>query len=556
MNIMNSKIYTYSKRVLACAILVPILLIGSCTDLTETVHNQVTAENFFRTDEEFISALGDAYGSMTMYGGNWGVTAINEVTSDEVVVTQKGADWEDGGVWIRLHRHTFRPSDDQIGNTWNEFFNGVGNANRLMFQFESVVESGDVSREDADVFIGELRALRAFYYYMLLDNFGNVPIVTSFVDAEDNPSQPSSDFDEGRRQVFDFVESELLAALDLVDDNVSATIGRVNRWVIHMTLAKLYLNADVYIGEERWEDVITHTDAIIDSGNFNLIANYADNFSVDNTGSPEHIFTIPFDEVFLGGFNLHMMTNHILSQPAFNFGEQPWNGFQTMTEFYASYIDPDQNPGPQGDVVGLSPTGDIETGTVDSRLSNFLVGPLRDLQGNQITDSGVESSDPVGPAIVHTPYINELAPGGWRQAGARIQKYQFEIGLSGGDMNNDMVIYRYADVLLMKAEALWRLNPGDADALMLVNQIRQRAGVDPFSELTADRLLTERGREMFWEVVRRQDLIRFAGVDGGTTRFNDAWWEKNQSGSYRNVFPIPRGQLEANPNLVQNPGYN
>ncbi len=553
---MNRNIYSYSKRVLAWAVMVPILFLSSCTDLTETVHNQVTADNFFQTDEEFISALGDAYGSMTQYGGNWGVMAINEVTTDEVVVTQKGADWEDGGVWIRLHRQTFTPSDDQIGNTWNEFFNGVGNTNRLIFQFESVVESGDVSQEDADVFIGELRALRAFYYYMLLDNFGNVPIVTSFVDADPNPTQPSSDFQQGRNEVFNFVEQELLTVLDLVDDDVNATLGRVNRWVIHMTLAKLYLNAGVYTGEERWEDVITHTDAIIDSGNFSLVGNYADIFAVDNTGSPEHIFTIPFDEIFLGGFNLHMMTNHILSQPAFNFGQQPWNGFQTMTDFYASYIDPDQNPGPQGDVVGLSPTGDITTGTLDNRLSNFLVGPLLDLQGNQIEDPGVESSDPVGPPIVHTPYINELAPGGWRQAGARIHKYAPEIGMSTANMSNDLVVYRYADVLLMKAEALWRINQNDVDALMLVNEIRQRAGVDPFNELTAERILAERGREMFWEAVRRQDLIRFDGNNGGTTRFNDAWWEKEQSEAYRNVFPIPQGQLEANPNLVQNPGYN
>lgn len=545
---------TYLKRGIYLFVLSLVLLIASCTDLTESVNNQVTADNFFQTDEEFISALGDAYGPLSMYGGNWAINMLQEVPSDAVVVTQKGADWEDGGVWIRLHRQTFRPSDDQIGNTWNELFNGISNANRLIFQFEQVVETGAVEREAADVFIGELRAVRAFYYYQLLDNFGNVPIVTSFADSPGNPPQPSSDFAQGRKAVFDFVEDELLSALDLVDTDVSSTIGRVNRWVVHMTLAKLYLNAEVYIGEQRWNDVITHTDAIINSGNYNLTTNYAENFTVDNTGSPEHIFTVLYDEIFLGGHNLHMMTNHILSQPAFGFANQPWNGFQTVAEFYESYIDPEQNPGPQGDVVGMSPTGDITTGTRDSRLSHFLVGPLLDLQGNPILDPGVESSDPVGPEIVHTPYINELAPGGWRQAGARIHKYEVEIGMPTVDMNNDLVIYRYADVLLMKAEALWRLNPGDANALMLVNEIRNRAGVDSFDSLTEDRLLAERGRELFYENVRRQDLIRFQGVSG-ETRYNDPWWEKEQSESYRNVFPIPQGQLEANPNLVQNPGY-
>lgn len=552
---MDRQMIKHNKYILTWILLVPVLLIGSCTDLTENINNQATADQFFQTDEEFISALGDAYGSLTQYGGNWAVAAINEVTSDEVVVGHKGADWEDGGVWIRLHRHTFRPSDDVINNTWNEFFNGVANANRLIFQFEKVVESGDVSQEAANAFIAELRALRAFYYYMLLDNFGNVPIVTSFEQDPSETAQPSGNFDEGRQAVFNFVESELLDVVDLVDDDVNATIGRVNKWVVHMTLAKLYLNADVYTGTSRWEDVVTHTNAIIDSGNFSLTGNYFDNFSVDNTGSPEHIFTVPFDEVFLQGFNLHMMTNHILSQPAFDFGSQPWNGFQTVTEFYGSYIDPDQNPGPQGDVVGLDPEGSTVTGTQDRRLGSFLVGPLLDLQGNQIEDAGVESSDPDGPPITHTPYLNELTPGNWRQSGARIHKYEMEIGLSGGNMNNDLVIYRYADVLLMKAEALWRMNNNDPDALMLVNRIRQRAGVDNFTSLDAAKLLAERGREMFYETVRRQDQIRFEG-ETAETRFNDPWWEKDTSDPTRNVFPVPQNQLESNPNLVQNPGYN
>ncbi|MEX2602419.1 MAG: RagB/SusD family nutrient uptake outer membrane protein [Balneolaceae bacterium] len=543
------------KHVSSWFLLLSVLLLSSCTDLTETVHNQVTADNFFQSDEEFISALGDAYGALGIYGIHNNLTSINEVAADAVVITQKGPDWEDGGIWLRHHRHTFRPSEDAINSAWNSIFSGVNNANRLIFQFESLVETGEVSPENAAAFISELRALRAFYYYLLLDNFGNVPIVDSFEDAPENPSQPSSDFVQGRRAVFDFVEAELLASLDDVDTDVGATLGRINRWVVHMTLARLYLNAEVYTGTPRWADAVTHADAIINSGNYSLVGNYADNFAVDNTGSPEHIFIVPYDEVFFGGFNLAMMTNHILSQPAFNFGSQPWNGYQTVTEFYGSYIDPIANPGPQGDVIGLDPEGTTVTGTLDSRLSNFLVGFLRDLQGNIIEDPGSFPDETHGNQIFHTPYINELAPLGWRQAGARIAKYEMEIGLSGGDMNNDFVIYRYADVLMIKAEALWRMNPSDPTALMLVNQIRNRAGVFPFTELTADNLLAEKGRENFYEVTRRQDMIRFPGKEG-TTRFNDTWrFKENVSEPYRNVFPIPQNQMEANPNLIQNPGY-
>lgn len=543
----NKQISRQFKRVCTWGALIPVILLSSCTDLTENINNQVTTENFFQTDEEFISALGDAYDPLRSHGTNTTLMAVNEVSSDEVLVSQKGPDWEDGGIWLRTHRHEFLPSEDGIINGWNDLFSGVNNANRLIFQLES--------EEDAAAFIAELRLLRAYYYYMLLDNYGNVPIVESFEDSPENPSQPSSNFEEGRRAVFEFVESEVMETLDLVETDVGATYGRVNKWVGHMILAKLYLNAEIYTGTPRWEDVITQTDMIINSGNYSLAGNYSDNFAVDNSGSPENMFVVPFDQVFRTGFNLHMMTMHILSQPAFNFGSQPWNGYQTVTEFYGSYIDSETNPGPQGDVVGLDPEGSMVTGTLDDRLSNFLVGPLLNLQGNQIEDPGAEGSDPNGPPITHTPYLNEMAPNGWRQAGARITKYEMEIGLSGSDMNNDYVIFRYGDVLLMKAEALWRQNPGDQTALMLVNQIRERAGVDPFNSLDADKLLAERGREMFFELVRRQDLIRFPGKMGAT-RFNDTWrFKENVSEPHKNVFPIPQGQLEANPNLVQNPGY-
>src|SRR5690625_294853 len=122
-------------------------------------------------------------------------------------------------------------------------------------------------------------------------------------------------------------------------------------------------------------------------------------------------------------------------------------------------------------------------------------------------------------------------------------------------MNNDLAIYRSADVPLMKDEAPWRLNPGDGTALMLVNEIRSRAGVDPFTFLDEENLLAERGREMLDENVGRQDLRRLEGSKGGDTRWNDPCWEKDLSQPSVNIYPIPQNQLEANPNLVQNPGY-
>jgi hypothetical protein len=167
-------------------------------------------------------------------------------------------------------------------------------------------------------------------------------------------------------------------------------------------------------------------------------------------------------------------------------------------------------------------------------------------------DPGATPADPNGAPITFTPEIQSLTDG-LRQGGARIGKFEFEKGALS-NLSNDYPIFRYADILLMKAEALWRMNSNPTEALRLVNMIRQRAGVQSFTSLSAEQILAERGREMFWEMTRRQDLIRFEG-EQGATEFNDPWEFKQASDEYRNVFPIPLDQLEANTSLVQNPGY-
>lgn len=553
---MYKQISNFSKSYL---ILTLLLVLSACTDLDETINSEVVADEFFQSEEEFSSALGDAYGILAGSNGTFagwgthnGLVSINETSSDEMIITQKGTDWEDGGLWIRMKRHTFLPDDGNINRAWQLLFGGVNSTNRLIFQFESQKGNAPVSADEIDDFISELKVLRAFYYYLLLDNFGNVPIVTSFIEAPEEPSQPSSNFQEGRQAVFDFVESEILENIDALETDAASTYGRVNQWVAHMILAKLYLNAEVYTGTPRWADVVTQTDAIINSGNYSLATTYESNFTTSNEGSPEFIFAIPFDKVFLTGFNIHQMSLHYNMQSKFNMQEQPWNGYATMEEFYLSYVDPAENPGPQGTVTASD--GSEMQGTLDDRLTNFFTGPQFDINGNRIEDPGATSADPDGPPLTLTPEIDQLEPNGLRQAGARVAKFEIEIGATS-NLSNDFPIFRYTDVLLMKAEALWRQNNADINALNLVNMIRDRASVNPFTNLTAERLLAERGREMFYENVRRQDLIRFDGINGGATRYNDPWEFKDESEAFRNVFPIPRDQLQANGNLVQNPGY-
>ncbi|MEO6038472.1 MAG: RagB/SusD family nutrient uptake outer membrane protein, partial [Saprospiraceae bacterium] len=247
-----------------------------------------------------------------------------------------------------------------------------------------------------------------------------------------------------------------------------------------------------------------------------------------NNGYPtskEFILAVPFDEVFAQGQNIAQMTLHYGSQATYNLAAQPWNGYCSLQDFYNLH---DAN---------------------DSRRVNFIVGPQFASDGvTPILDASVEASDPDGPQLNFTPEINEIFPGALRQAGARIGKYEFKSGAQP-NLSNDMPIFRYADILLTRAEALWRQSAGSADALMLVNQVRDRSLKNsPFASLTAQNLLDERGREMFYEGVRRQDEIRF-GVYGNPTEFMPG------SAKTKELWPIPGPQINVNNNLVQNPGY-
>lgn len=523
----------------------------SCTNLDEkeVLYDQVTADDFYKTEDELTSAIGAAYTNLYGFGGNNHMIPLNEVTTDEMVVPTRGADWYDGGHWIRLQTHNYTAQDPTPNNGWNFLFGGVNTCNRLIATLEPLGTSL------ANKYVAELKALRAIYYYWLLDLYGNVPISADFTSTE----PPANNT---RQEVYDFVEQELLANIDSLKKTGpidESTYGRVNYYTAWAVLAKLYLNAGVYTGTPQWDKAIAACDTIINSGLYALATDYTDNFVKDNKGSPEFIWAIPYDAVYAKGFNMDMMTLHLQSQSTYNMNNQPWNGFATIQEFYQSYIDPVENPGPQGAVVGVDEKGTPTTGTIDKRLSNFLVGPQYTATGDILLDGGADPDDPDGPPITLTPYINELEPNAWRQAGARIGKWQFYIGMTA-DLSNDWAIFRYADILLVKAEATARKNNNwnDPITLALVNQIRtQHGGVDPFTTLDADKFLAERGREMFAETFRRQDLIRFG-------KYNSAWRFHNTDPAdnlgpnginHVNIFPIPESQINANKNLKQNPGY-
>lgn len=285
-----------------------------------------------------------------------------------------------------------------------------------------------------------------------------------------------------------------------------------------MILAKMYLNAQVYTGTPQWTKAIEQLDQIIKSNKFSLPANFLSTFSVSNQTSPEIILATPFDKSKKGGMNIEMRTLHYLNQLTYNLNQSPWNGYATLAEFYNSFEDK------------------------DLRKQMWIVGQQFKADGSIILDDG--------KPLIFTPEIPAFEmPAGTvaRAAGARSGKYEIQRNNPSPDQDNDFVIFRLGDAILMRGEAHFR-NGNLPLALADFNTLRKLRGVAEFTTLTPEIILAERGRELAWEYHRRQDLIRFG-------KFTAARQFKDVSPETRILFPIPASQLALNPKLKQNPGY-
>lgn len=504
--------------------LVSVILITtqpSCTKLDEEVYSDLTADKFFADPDNLIYAFGLAYTKLYhLVGHKYGMIG-SEVGTDMLIVPQRGGDWFDGGEWLRWHRLSYASTESYFNHWWVNIYSGVNICNQLLLQFETIE---DVDTRPA---VAELRALRALYYYWLIDKYGNVPIVDSFdVPADYKPATNT------RKEVYDFIEKELTEAMPFLSKETGLQYyGRINYYTAQMILAKLYLNAEVFTDVAQWDKAFAHCDTVL-NGPYNLETDYFANFRADATISREHIMGVPFDQINAQGFEIHLFTLHYNLQNKFGLLSATWNGICFQEGFF-NYFE--------------------ET---DVRRNGLLNGFQLDAEGNQIEDPNYEKFDPTNPTkpkdpdgapLNLTPYVIQLEPNCLRQSGARVAKFSF---IDGSDRytSNDFPVFRLADAMLMMAEIL--LHQGDAGtALSLVNEVRSRAGVDPLPDLTFDNLLEERGRELYAEGYRRSDMIRFG-------KFLDARWEKpDVSPEYTKLWAIPQAQVEANPNLIQNTGY-
>lgn len=521
------KIYTVILAVLGLGAV-------ACTDLSPEVYTDVRKEDYFQTPAQFSTLIANAYSQLAgEYGYIYreGFWSLQEYTSDEVIVPTRGTDWFDAGVPQAMHKHTWGSNTRDVNNGWSFAFGGVTKCNTVIDNIHTIAGEDESTWSDAaKAGLAEAKILRAFYHLLAMDVYGNIHID----DGEREVKQYT------RKEVFDWIEQELITNAALVDDGVR--YGSMTRPVAYMILAKLYLNAEVYTGVPMWDKAEEYCDKIINGEYYGLNDDYYDNFKISNTNNKEIIFPIVFDGVYAKGNMFHVMTMHYAMRDVFGFTTDCWNGPCTLESFYNKYSDKDK------------------------RKAQWFVGPVYDTPTdwntiiyNRASWTGKVVEWDHGEShfqVIIDPKVTTIQDPTAANSceGARFVKFEFANAIAH-HADSDFPIYRYADVLLMKAEARMRQHNGAVDEITLkcVNDVHTRAGLPAYSaaELTYDELLNERGRELAWEGHRRDDLIRFG-------KFGDAWEFKDvdSADKHTNLFPIPDWVRDGAPGVyTQNPGY-
>lgn len=489
------------------------LSISSCTKLDESLNGQIG--NGGISSGNVPALLNATYTAMrNPYQGPWGWWSLQEFPTDEAIVPTRAGDWDDNGAWRALHLHRWAADHSRISDTFRDI-NSVSYVATNVLQFNPSAIQG-----------AQARFLRAFAQFSILDGWGQVP----YREPGEDVTQPSKV--RKAPEEIAYLISELTAIIPALPDGPAYN---ANKDAAKVLLMKCYLNKGAFLNRTTpafdaadMAKVITLADEIIGTGKYAL-TNYYDNFApTNNILSKENIFTAQN----IGGSDAGAVKD--IWVPGLHYNQNPsgYNGFATLSDFYKKFESTDTRLG--GVYPGMTNVSGIKVG--------FLIG-------QQVDQTGALLKDRRGNNLIFTPEVSiiERDPNHLEVAGIRIVKYPIDYAnLATNLAENDWVYYRYSDVLLMKAEAQLRSGLGAA-ALPIVNNLRVTRGATVFGTLTLDNLLDERGREFFWEGVRRQDLIRFG-------KFLLPWQEKPTDDAKYLVFPIPDNQL-GNPNFIQNSGY-
>lgn len=561
--------------------------LGSCTDLDETLYDQVGTQNYYNTKNDVIRATFRPFEHAF-----WSICSrhvLNELTADQLITPTRDGWWDDGGKWRRLHYHEWNVEDGGDAQTeWNGCFQGIMQCNYVIEDLDKLDPAKfGFSQPEFDNLKAQCRALRAWFYLRLLDGFRNVPLAVSFNNVELNT--------EGQvepKVIFQFIESELTDCLSLLakKEALGTQANIQGQWTkagAAALLVRLYLNAEVYIGESKYTECAKVAQDILDGeyGAYQVADRWDAAFDWDNDNCDEVIFGFPASQGY--SFWNYQGDTYWWTVPArarYYFNDTKAKGGDHNTKYAAS--------------PSYAPNGELYTYTLgmpiqkfrkyagdermklyrnlgDSRREGlFLYGAL------EYTDENGQKKKVKAPEVDYDLYIRDavgkfqgLAPEKWLDAssstlrdgdhnsGWHFAKYPFYGDDDAHQMESDYTEIRLPEIIYSLAEC--KLREGKkADAAKLLNSVRRRNyPQDKLAEvlyapegsatLDMDEMLDEWGREFFAESRRRIDLIRYNKFTSGT------WWDKNpDADEHTEIFPIMRPILNANPALVQNPGYS
>lgn len=585
----------FAKYALVSALVMPMVFTSCDNMLEEENFGKPTTDAMLQNEENVVCLVGQAYADLRFMHDHWGYWGVNTLTADEgLCPIRKGGDWNDGGYWKYLNTHEWNAYGEAFKNIWNCTVSGSVLCNNLLQTL--YMNEDNMSPEVYSKFVGELEVLRSYYYYLLFDSFGRIPYMEDYSDRNEALLEPH------------VVWAHLVSTLErnapnmavVNDANRTQYAGRCTQGFAYTLLARLYLNAesfgctpenvmaavrtcDVHNGKkgskpleevginiQKPEDFYTNAvrcaNKVIQSGSYIIEPSYFTNYLIDNVGSRENIFTVVEDGLTStyperdeyackNKLRITFLTLHYSFQNRFGMQLDCWNGFCARPDFMTIFND--------HDVRGAGYEG---KGTMDTHQWGWFLGPLCDADGKVMLDTDGE------PIDLHVE-IESLDQAD-RRDGARMYKYELDKEGKYKYMENDFVLFRFADVLLMKKEAMIRCGQDDAPGIenAYINDIKKRtfayspdpvaafdaAYPDAFTAISTDLksgILAERGRELSWENARRRDLIRFG-------QFEKIQYVKNTAET-RRWFPIPYSVLQkavVDPETgkkiwTQNPGY-
>jgi len=495
----------------------------SCTNLQEKVLDEQLGTNLINDPNNVQALINPPYASLRHtieWFDYWG---LQEITTDEVIVPARGTDWYDNGDWQKLHLQTWTADHIRLKNVWDVLNQGVSRANTAIYYIGKFPQTATTAQ-----YINEARFLRSYYMYLMCDLFGQVPFrEASDVDFSTAPQVLS------RKAAADKIISELTEIMPNLKTKADVGSDHVTIGAAQALLAKVYINYEVWTGTKKYTEAIAACNDLINSPNYAVATDYWTMFQKNVTEHPEFILRIPMDDnVDMGSGSVWVNFTLHYSQTFGNI-TSTWNGPSTTSTFFNTW-----------DKVNDARYHDDRIKAECGFNQGFLVGQQYGLDGTALKQRD-------GSPLIFVPEVNlQSSP---ENAGIRVVKFapnsttKFQF-----NSPNDVPIMRISDIYLIRAEA--KLRNGDAaGALADVNYLRSKrsaAGktLPALASVTLDDILKERGYELYWEGLRRQDLIRFG-------KFGDAWQEKPVTAATKILFAVPTSAISVNANLTQNPSY-